>query len=217
LADLGTVDRRRIEPDLVSGQFVDRAAGSSAQEKADALRATSPVRSVLARVLGAHTDERAWRLGSQGEKAVAARLAKLSTTWYVYHDISIGTSGANIDHLVVGPNGVFSLNTKNLSGRVWVGERVLMVNGHRTDYLPKAAREAARVARCLRVAHGRPVPVRAVIVLICPKLTVKSVPVDVDVVAHRRIRAWLEAQATSLSATEVSAIADAARRPIWSL
>lgn len=51
--------------------------GQAAREQAVAHRQAAPVKTLFARVLGVHTDERAWRIGAGGEEAVAARLAKL--------------------------------------------------------------------------------------------------------------------------------------------
>jgi len=48
-------------------------------------------------------------------------LEKPQSPWAVWHDLPIGTRGANVDHLVVGPGGVFSVNTKKTHGRVWLG------------------------------------------------------------------------------------------------
>jgi hypothetical protein len=48
------------------------------------------VRTMLARVLGVRTDERAWRLGARGEQTVAKQLAKLEPLWRVLHDVPVG-------------------------------------------------------------------------------------------------------------------------------
>lgn len=191
-----------------------RPAGGGARDKAEELRRTAPVRTLLARALGVHTDERAWRRGARGEELVAARLAKLPAgSWFVFHDLPIGDRGANVDHLVIGPGGVFSLNTKNLTGKVWVAERTLLHNGRKTDYLPKARREGERVAGLLSTAVRWPVAVRPVVVVICDDFTVKAQPPDVSVVARRRITPWLTAQPAVLDAHQVFAIAAAADRP----
>jgi len=63
-----------------------------------------------------------------------------------------------------------------------------MTNGHRTDYLPKAVREAERVSRLLSRAVGGIVPVRGVIVVICDSFKVKAQPLDVTVVRRREVR-----------------------------
>jgi hypothetical protein len=47
----------------------------------------------------------------------------LAPTWYVRHDVQ-GRFG-NLDHVVVGPGGVFLLDSKNLRGRAEVEDGVL--------------------------------------------------------------------------------------------
>jgi len=56
--------------------LASRRAGAMAREQAIALKQAAPVRTLLARVLKVHTDERAWRIGADGEEKVAARLEK---------------------------------------------------------------------------------------------------------------------------------------------
>jgi hypothetical protein len=170
---------------------------------ADDARRAAAVRSRLARVLGIHTQERAWRQGARGEKLVADQLRRLPKAWRVFHDISIDGAGHNVDHLVVGPGGVFSLNTKNLSGSVWVAERAVRVNYKPTDYLSKANWEGKQVSRRLSAAAGVPVRARPVIVVIADRLTVKAQPATVTVVGRRRITAWLQTQPSRLDETEI--------------
>jgi hypothetical protein len=59
-------------------------------------------------------DARNWRLGARGEQAVAESLAdpKLAAAGYrAFHDLP-GDGKWNIDHVVVGPGGLFVLETK---------------------------------------------------------------------------------------------------------
>jgi hypothetical protein len=58
--------------------LAQRRAGAMAREQALALKQAAPVRTFVARVLGVHTEERAWRIGADGEEMVAAQLAKLA-------------------------------------------------------------------------------------------------------------------------------------------
>jgi len=62
-----------------------------------------------------HQDEiRNWRLGARGEQAVAESLAdpKLAAAGYrAFHDVP-GDGEWNVDHVVVGPGGLFVLETK---------------------------------------------------------------------------------------------------------
>src|SRR5690606_24234874 len=111
-------------------------AGAGARHREQELREATPtwVR-VARRALGVHDDARAWRRGAQGEERVGRVLARLGPEWTVLHDLPLSSGGANLDHLVIGRGGVYALNTKNLTGRVWVGERVVLHNGQRTSFL----------------------------------------------------------------------------------
>jgi hypothetical protein len=42
--------------------------------------------------------------------------------WHVLHAVPIGTRGTDIDHVVIGPFGLVTVNTKTTSTSVWVGE-----------------------------------------------------------------------------------------------
>lgn len=65
-----------------------------------------------------HVDR--WARGAEGERRTAKELERLSEAGYVVrHDLL--TDWGNWDHVVVGPNGVFLLDTKSLSGSVGVG------------------------------------------------------------------------------------------------
>ncbi len=172
-----------------------RKAGGSAGEKARELRRADPLGAVASRVLRVHTDERAWSKGARGERFVGWLLRRLPEGWYVIHDIPVGTGGANIDHLLVGPAGVFTVNTKNLKGEIWLAPKTLLVNGQRTDFLPKAAAEASRASRFLGAALARPVPVRPVLAIFADRWTVKEDPPDVLVDTPRGVMRWLLRQA----------------------
>lgn len=67
----------------------------------------------------------AWAAGAAGERRVAAALTGLPQGWTVLHDrlLRPGLSEANLDHVVVGPGGLFLVDTKNRAGRVtqWDG------------------------------------------------------------------------------------------------
>jgi hypothetical protein len=61
----------------------------------------------------------AWRQGARGERRTARRLRRLQRRGYVvFHDLGMPGSRANIDHLLIGPTGVFVIDSKQYSGRV---------------------------------------------------------------------------------------------------
>lgn len=135
-----------------------RAPGTAARDQAQRLMEAAPVRNRLARVLRVHTDERAWRLGAVGEEKVAAQIARASRRepgWRALHSIPVGERGADIDHLVIGPGGVFTINAKHHPGaRVWVGGEAFFVNGQRHPYVRNSRHEAQRASVLLSAACG---------------------------------------------------------------
>ncbi|MFW3386037.1 UNVERIFIED_CONTAM: nuclease-related domain-containing protein [Kocuria sp. CPCC 205274] len=139
-----------------------------------------PGRSVRAGPLGA--DSRPWYQGALGEIAVGQILDRLGPEWTVLHAVPVGAGVSDVDHVLIGPAGVFTLNTKNHAGRnVWIGERAILVGGHKQHYLPHARHEAARAAKRLSAAVGEPVSVTPLLVLIEPgKLTINQRLADVS-------------------------------------
>jgi len=157
-------------------------------------------------------DSRPWYLGALGELDVAGRLAALGPEWVVLHSVPVGTRGSDIDHVLIGPAGVFTVNTKHhAGGRVWVGGQRLMVNGQKTDHLRNARHEASRAERLLRAALGEEVSVRAVVVVVGARsVTFRSRPEDVSVVTAPQVVRWLRKQKPILEQAEVFRIAEAA-------
>lgn len=168
-------------------------AGAAARAKRNEVNAKAPVLNFVARVVGVKTDERAWRVGAKGEEKVAGELRKLGPDWRVLHAVEVGENGSDIDHIVIGPAGVFTLNAKrHPRGKAWVGERMVMVNGQRTEYLRNSRFEAKRACRLLSEACGRYVDVMPAIVFVdLEDFTVKQMPSDVHVTTRRRLIKWL--------------------------
>ena len=119
-------------------------------------------RSVLGRVFGQSPltpDARSWYRGALGELRVASILSALGPQFTVLHSVPVGVGDSDIDHIVIGPSGVFTINTKNHSGqRVWVAAESVLVNGHRTHHISDARFEGSKAARLLsaRMMHTRP-------------------------------------------------------------
>lgn len=154
-----------VAPEVPERPWVDlslNVPGQQARVQAVALREAAPLRTALSRLVDAKTDERAWRRGADGEQLVAAELAKVAReqpAWTALHAVPVGRRGADIDHLVIGPGGVFTVNAKHHKGAdIWVGGETLMVNGARTQHVRNARHEAERAGRLLSEALGESSP-----------------------------------------------------------
>lgn len=193
-------------------------AGAAAREQAVALKQAAPVKTLLARVLGVKTDERAWRIGADAEEAVAGRLAALGDRWKILHAVPVGENGADIDHVVIGPGGVFTVNTKHHpDAAVWVSGNTVMIDGNRTHYVRNSRFEAARTAKLLATALGSaPLPVTGLIAVMGARggLTIKSQPAsgDVVVLTRKEIATWLAKRPEVLTGDQVEGIHEVARR-----
>ena len=79
--------------------------------------------------------------GARGEESVAVLLAALPRGYHVFHDFKCQGAGS-IDHVAVGPTGVFAIETKCWAGEVTFEQGVLLVNG-RTPSRPPLAQARA--------------------------------------------------------------------------
>ena len=86
-----------------------------------------------------------WERGAAGEAETATHLEALRAQgWVVFHDVRWpGRPRANIDHIAVGPGGVFVIDSKNWAGSIAVPDDVLLQNGRRRESAVVGAGEAA--------------------------------------------------------------------------
>jgi hypothetical protein len=115
----------------------------------------------------------------------------------------------------VGPAGVFTVNTKNHSGkRVWVAGRTFLVSGSRQEHIRNSEFEGTRAAKLLGKALGWPVPMRPVIAVLDPQsLSIKKAPSGVDVVEARRLVRWLKKRPAVLGSEAVAQIVSVIGEP----
>src|SRR4051794_31911273 len=108
------------------------------------LRHRLPAQSLMQRTLALHQpsfytpsgDALSWYKGALGEIAVAGVLGWLGSEWTVLHSVPVGAGDSDIDHVVIGPAGVFTINTKSHPGQdVWIGGHGLLVSGQKTNYI----------------------------------------------------------------------------------
>ena len=142
-----------------------------------------------------------WFLGASGESQVRRALGELEPLGYrMIHDIDTGRG--NVDHVVVGPTGIFAVETKNRGGRVTTIAGDLRVNG----FAVKDASQAVRGAMWVRDrAHVRFVDA----LLVYPSAKVDGDVVrfrNVTVVAPARLNAEITSQRRALPIAEIDRI-----------
>jgi Nuclease-related domain len=74
---------------------------------------------------------RTWQRGAEGERQTARLLDRLTREGVVvFHDLAVPGSPANVDHLVIGPSGVFVIDSKQWTGSVHQDAAGLVWHNH---------------------------------------------------------------------------------------
>jgi hypothetical protein len=156
-------------------------------------------------------DAVAWRRGAAGERRTARLLDPLQRHgWAVLHDLALPGSRANLDHLVIGPGGVFVVDSKQYrgrlqldpTGRLWHGRYPLAPTLRAVSF---EADQAAQILADPQVmvpivaVHGAQVPWGMVVID------------GVRVVAARRLPSMLHALPAVLGPERVADLANQAR------
>jgi len=113
-----------------------------------------------------------YRLGFEGERYVAEELNQLMADGFrVFHDVPF--DGFNIDHVLVGPTGVFVIETKTkkkplVGGKrqyrvIFDGERLRFPNGTDAAAIDQVRRNQKTVSKWLSAATADPVAARGII------------------------------------------------------
>ncbi len=133
---------------------VSRRARRVAELRAAAERGEAVDAAALERL---RRDQRAWAAGAEGERRVADVLAHLTRYgWTVLHDVRWpGRQRANLDHVAIGPGGVFVVDAKNWSGDVRVSPDGLRQNGYGRDAAVEGVSQAAAAVTTLLAPQHR--------------------------------------------------------------
>jgi Nuclease-related domain len=157
------------------------------------------------------------------QRRTRRQLAKLGRAGYrAVHSRPIPDSEEQIDHLVVGPTGVFAIDSedwdKHLVVRAKKGTQLWHGPNSKKDRLQHAQWEAQRAANMLSGEIGKPVVVRPAMAVYGPRIPWDVATIrDVDVFSGPRLRKYLRRRARQedvrrLSDSEIEKIYEAASK-----
>jgi hypothetical protein len=161
-------------------------------------------------------DIRLNRLGLLGEQSITEQLHSLLAEGYrVFHDVP-GDGKWNIDHVVIGPSGVYAIETKARTkrpGRTGERDHEAVFDGsdihfpHYTDGRTpqQAQRNSKWLASMLSKATGQNVSARPIVALPGWWVTLKSNS-DIKVLSGKQISGFILKESTSLSDKEIQQI-----------
>ena len=130
----------------------------------------------------------AHRKGAEGEEAVGAQLDTLRPQGFVvFHDMGIPGSNANVDHLVIGPTGIFMVDAKVRNNKVNLSNQDKLFSGGNMVRTKTTAGEAKAVEKALRGVLPNRMPVQAVMCFVDSALPRLDHPIDgVRIVSMRK-------------------------------
>lgn len=174
----------------------------------------STFRRMVAAVFGIDLEERARRRRARGEEEVGQRLARLPAGWHVVHDLPLD-DGANAEHVVVGPAGVFVVEPLVHGGKVTVTDRTVSHRGTNIHWMHKSLRKAHKVELAMTEVLGAQVDVQPVLAFVGARLERHDHLDGVGVVRSRKLADWFtghdERVLTPGDVTRVAAAADLVR------
>lgn len=147
--------------------------------------------------------------------AVARHLTGLGPGWTVIHSIPLDERDAGLDHLVVGPPGVFVLTTRAYpQAVVEVSGPTFLVDGQPGVSMPGMQSLARRTSEFLSAAAGRYVPVTAGVVVVgAGAIATGRLSPVVPVLPAERIRPWLLSQHRAMANSAVAELVHLASDP----
>lgn len=74
--------------------------------------------------------------GAKGEESVLRELTFLSSDYTIFNGIRLDNGRYNFDHIVVGPSGVFIIETKNWNGHVQFLDGEVQIDGKKINFSP---------------------------------------------------------------------------------
>jgi hypothetical protein len=194
-----------------------RIPGQAAMTEVLAAQESAAPRSRFARIIGQSplsAENRNLYRAAIGECLVGDMLDTLGPRWDVLHVVPIDGGAKDIDHLVIGPPGVFAIVTENYPGQeVRVDGDTLAIGNRFTDDLTAARELGDSAATHLGTAIGTAVQVTALIVVVSPtRLIVQQQPAGVTVIGSKHLVHHFEGLDTALTGADVASISDSAER-----
>jgi hypothetical protein len=164
----------------------------------------------------------AWQRSSAAERRTEKQLRALEKGGYhVLHARAVprdddGVSDGRIDHLVIGPSGVYAIDSekwdKRLPVRTLSHRKLFHGPFNKKDRLDEARWEAEQASKIIGGRVGFEVPVQPSVAIYGPSIPWKVMRVrDVDVYAGNRARGYLRRRPKVLTETDILRIYQAAQ------
>ena len=153
---------------------------------------------------------RGYKQGFEGEKQVTKVLSSLSDDYFLINDVQlVAGKRSNIDHIVLGPTGIFVLETKNHSGKIICYEDSWTAIGQ--NPFTQARVNASRVYKVIKASgifESKLLWIQAVAVFANKKVELdrRKAPSNVEVLKIDELTNYITQETRHLSAQEIESM-----------
>lgn len=136
--------------------------------------------------------------GAAAEEKVALKLNELPEDYFGFHDI--GFKGFNIDHIVLGPAGIFVIETKSHGGNIGARGNTLLLNGKppAKNFLNQVWSQAKNMEEYLWKMTSKEWKIKPVLCFTNGYVKVRRPVKGVEVVSLRYLNTFLKRQPENL-------------------
>ncbi|THG33341.1 NERD domain-containing protein [Naasia lichenicola] len=197
----------------------DRIAGQDDIEEVLSHQSETRARGRLSRIFGISPISAIgmpWYNSALGEVEVGEELAKLPEGWFYFHALPIGLKSPDIDHVVVGPGGVFVITSRRHRGRkITVDRSDVLVNREVSQHVSRAVADSLRLEKMLAFNGFTGFAVRPVIAVVeAREITYKEHPTRFDLRDGHSLASWLRKRPELLSPAKVAEIVAKLDEPV---
>lgn len=152
--------------------------------------------------------------GARAEEKVAERLTSLPEGYVSFHDLAF--PGFNIDHIAVGPGGVFVIETKSHGGKVTNNGASLLLNGQppEKDFINQTWSQTYHIRDLLKERLGKEIPAKPVLCFSNAFVQVRGAVKGVTVVNGGYLNTFIARQKPVLSNEQINQVSAALRSAV---
>jgi len=144
--------------------------------------------------------------GARAEEVIAEKLTNLPDEYHVFNDIAFDRF--NIDHVVVGPGGIFLVETKSHKGNITAKDETLLLDGKQPSksFLNQTWSQTFQLRDYLKKHTSRDWKVKPILCFTRAFVSVREPVKGIAVVNGKYLATYLSRQRQSLSTEELQLI-----------
>lgn len=161
-------------------------------------------------------ERKSWDKGIKGEDTVYSYLRKLPESYFVFNDVKLPNSKGNIDHIVLGPTGIFVIETKNINGYFLVNDKEWLYSGGgqvKRAY-SQPGRQVLGNSMALREfllserVNMQDLWINSIVTLLKNNFEIKTTPRNYDILIPSKIPQFIRTKKDTISKYTINDIAD---------